>query len=81
MTAIQDFTTYYFTVEYGLRLLLVWAVSPRIAGVTSSEWENERRLNPALGQPKYTAWTQTALYFWKVRGGPARKDPIHPCVH
>jgi hypothetical protein len=66
VTAIEDFTTYYFTVEYVLRLLLCWSVTPRIAGVTSSEWENEHRLNPKLEQPKYSAWTQSVIFFWKI---------------
>ena len=29
---VVHFTTYYFTAEYGLRLLTVWAVTPRVAG-------------------------------------------------
>ena len=32
VTAVENFTTYYFTAEYGLRLLTVWAVTPRVAG-------------------------------------------------
>jgi hypothetical protein len=66
VAAIEDFTTYYFTVEYVLRLLLCWSVTPWIAGVTSSEWENEHRLNPKLEQPKYSAWSQSVIFFWKI---------------
>jgi len=53
--AVENFTTYFFTAEYLLRLLTCWAVSPRVAGVVSAEWEEMRKLNRKMPQPSYSA--------------------------
>ena len=65
--AVEEFTTYYFTAEYILRMLTVWSVSPRVAGLLSSEWEHEHSIHPDLPQPAYSPWFQTAMYFWRFK--------------
>ena len=67
ITAISNFTTYYFTVEYGLKFFTVWAVSSRVAGLMSAEWEDEKLENPDLPVPVYSPWYQTYLFFWSVK--------------
>ena len=65
--AIENFTTYYFTAEYLLRMLTAWSVTPRVAGVLSYEWEQRHNDDPGLAQPVYSSWLQTTLYFWRVK--------------
>ena len=64
---VSDLTTYYFTVEYGLKLLTVWSVSPRVAGVVPEEWEEEHAKAPDLPQPRYSPWYQTYKFFWRIK--------------
>ena len=67
ITAISDFTTYYFTVEYGLKFFTVWAVSSRVAGVVPADWEEEYETNPDLPVPVYSPWYQTYKFFWRFK--------------
>ena len=67
VTAMSDFTTYYFTVEYGLKLLTVWSVSSRVAGVVPIAWEKENLKDPTIPLPVYSPWYQTYLFFWRVK--------------
>jgi hypothetical protein len=67
ITAVSDFTTYYFTVEYGLKFFTVWAVSSRVAGVVPPDWEAEYERNPNLAVPVYSPWYQTYKFFWRFK--------------
>ena len=67
VTAVSDFTTYYFTAEYALKFLTVWAVSSRVAGVVPYEWEQQATKDPTLPLPIYSPWFQTYKYFWRVK--------------
>ena len=67
VTLVSNLSTYYFTVEYGLKLLTVWAVSPHVAGVVPPEWEAEHEKTPGLSQPRYSPWYQTYKFFWRMK--------------
>ena len=62
VNAVSDFTTYYFTVEYGLKLLTVWSVSSRMAGVEPTDDEEETPQGHA-----FAPWYQTYRYFWRLK--------------
>ena len=64
---VESFTTYYFTAEYGLRLLTVWAVTPRVAGVIPAAWEAEHVYNPHAPQPHYSPWYQTIKFVFRFK--------------
>ena len=64
---VESFTTYYFTAEYGLRLLTVWAVTPRVAGVIPAAWEAEHVYNPHAPQPHYSPWYQSIKFVFRFK--------------
>ena len=64
---VESFTTYYFTAEYGLRLLTVWAVTPRVAGVIPAAWEAEHVYNPHAPQPHYSPWYQSVKFVFRFK--------------
>ena len=58
---------YHPTAEYGLRLLTVWAVSSRVAGVIPSSWESLHKSNPDISIPIYSPWYQTFKFIFRFK--------------
>ena len=64
-SAIDRFVVIYFTVEYGLKFITVWSVSPRIARILPSSWIDEHGLHNDLApQPKYSGLSKTVRYLF-----------------
>ena len=61
LTAVSTYATYYFTAEYALKFLTVWAVSARMAGVEAGEDEAPQ------GERGYSRWYQTYRFFWRTK--------------
>ena len=62
-TAIDQFVVIYFTLEYGLKFVTVWSVSPRIARILPSSWVEEHGLqNDLAPQPKYSSVSKMVRY-------------------
>lgn len=50
---IENICVYFFTAEYGVRLLTCWAVTPRVAGVIPAWWEELHKDKHDAPQPTY----------------------------
>jgi len=66
-TTIDDICTYLFTIEYGLRFLTCWSVTPRVAGTIPHEWEVEHRHDENATQPKYSIIYTLWRFFFKFK--------------
>ena len=53
--------------EYGVKLLTVWAVSSRIAGVMPADIEEQVMNDPTVPIPQYSVGYQTFKYFMRFR--------------
>lgn len=51
---IENFTIIVFTIEYVLRVLTCWSVSPRVAGILPSDWDKHHKKEES--QPSYTTF-------------------------
>ena len=58
---IDSFCVYFFTVEYLVRLLTCWSVSPRLASILPADWEQTHPFGDP--QPSYPNWKKVWYYF------------------